>query len=407
MKFKQKTLDNGLTIIGEVNASAVSASVGFFTRTGSRDEMPEVSGVSHFLEHMLFKGTDNLAALEVNEAFDKIGAQFNAFTSWENTVYYAAVLPEYLADVTTLWAKLMRPRLGDDDFNMEKNVIKEEIAMYKDTPQFEVLDQCFSLHFGDHPCGNSVLGTNESIDALTSGQMRDYFNRRYSPGNITVALAGNFEFEKICDLLASACGDWKPQQTDRVRDYFAGTRKKECVVKENLVREHICLISPSVSYQDERVFAASLFGMIVGDDTGSRMFWELVDTAIAETASLQCEAMDGVGVFYSYIRTSPGAADKVMGIVEKIFTDVIKNGVSEDELQKAKNKMLSNITIKNEVPMGRLIELGFNWVYMDKYVAVAEEVKKIKAVTTADVAEIAREFSLMGYSRYSIGPKSR
>lgn len=406
MKFKEKTLDNGLTIIGEVNDSAASAAVGFFVKTGSRDERAEVSGVSHFLEHMLFKGTDTLSALEVNEAFDKIGAQFNAFTSWENTVYYAAVLPEYLADVTGLWARLMRPRLGDDDFNIEKNVIKEEIAMYKDTPQFEVIDECFRLHFGHHPCGNSVLGTNESIDAMSSSQMREYFNRRYSPGNISVAVAGNFNFEQVCDILSDACGCWERVETQRDTSYFAGTGERQRRQKDNLVREHICLLSPSVAYQDRRAYAASLLGMIIGDDTGSRMFWELVDTAIAETASMQCEAMDGVGLFHSYIRTSPESAKRVFEIVEKIFADITENGVSEEELQTAKNKMLSNITIKNEVPMGRLTELGFNWVYMNRCRAISQEIEEIRGVTPGEIAELAAEFPFSGYSSYCLGPKS-
>ena len=160
MEFKKETLSNGLEIIGEINKSAVSAAVGFFVRTGSRDEIPQINGVSHFLEHMLFKGTDKLTALQVNESFDRTGAQFNAGTSEENTIYYAAVLPEYLVEVTQLWAHLMRPALRDEDFNIEKNVIKEEIAMYKDTPSFDVIDRCRSLHFEQHPCGNSVLGVS-------------------------------------------------------------------------------------------------------------------------------------------------------------------------------------------------------------------------------------------------------
>ena len=151
MEFKNKQLPNGLNIIGEVNKNAKSAAVGFFVKTGSRDETMDINGVSHFLEHMLFKGTDKLSAFEVNEAFDKTGAQFNAFTSEELTVFYAAVLPEYLAEVTDLWSQLMRPILRDDDFNMEKNVIKEEIAMYQDMPNFEVMDRCRSLHFEGHP----------------------------------------------------------------------------------------------------------------------------------------------------------------------------------------------------------------------------------------------------------------
>ena len=161
MEFKKKILANELAVIGEVNKSAKSTAVGFFVRTGSRDETEQINGVSHFLEHMLFKGTEKLSTFEVNQAFDRTGAMFNAFTSEENTVFYAAVLPEYLVEVTKLWIELMRPALRNQDFDIEKNVIKEEIAMYKDMPNFDVLDRCRHLHFGGHPCGNSVLGSED------------------------------------------------------------------------------------------------------------------------------------------------------------------------------------------------------------------------------------------------------
>ena len=140
MEFKQKILSNGLTIIGELNSSAKSAAAGFFVKTGSRDETPDINGVSHFLEHMIFKGTEKLSAFEVNNAFDRTGAQFNAFTSEEMTAFYAAVLPEYLGEIMSLWIELMRPALRDEDFNIEKNVITEEIAMYQDLPDFLVTE---------------------------------------------------------------------------------------------------------------------------------------------------------------------------------------------------------------------------------------------------------------------------
>ncbi|UCF42486.1 MAG: insulinase family protein, partial [Planctomycetota bacterium] len=191
MEFKEKKLANGLDLVGEVNKSAKSVAVGFFVKTGSRDEPKQINGVSHFLEHMLFKGTERLSAIEVSEAFDRTGAQFNAFTSEENTVFYAAVLPEYLAEVTKLWIELMRPSLRDEDFGIEKDVIKEEIAMYKDLPSHDVIDRCRALHFDVHPCGNSILGTNESISNLTAEEMRGYFINRYAPNNMVLACAGN------------------------------------------------------------------------------------------------------------------------------------------------------------------------------------------------------------------------
>ena len=404
MEFKSEKLENGLVIIGEINKSAKSAAVGFFVKTGSRDETEQINGVSHFLEHMLFKGTEKLSALEVNEAFDGTGAQFNAFTSEENTVYYAAVLPEYLVEVTELWTQLMRPALRDEDFNLEKNVIKEEIAMYKDLPSFDVMDRCRTLHFGEHPCGNSVLGSEESIDNLAAEQMRDYFTRRYAPNNIVLACAGNFDWDQICTIATNSCSGWQKQTIGRELQHSDGSKKKERLEKANLAREHICLMSAGVSAQDPKRYAAALLGMIVGDDVGSRFFWELVDKALAEAASMQFGAMDGTGAFCSYIRCSSENVTTVLDTVRSIFDGLAKDGITEDELRKAKNKILSALVIKNELPMGRLVDLGFNWTYLQQYRTIEEEVSAIKAVTVDDVNSLIEQFKPGDFTELSLGP---
>ena len=404
MEFKHTTLSNGLTIIGEVNTAAQSAAVGFFIRTGSRDETAGVNGVSHFLEHMMFKGTEKLSALEVNEAFDKLGAKFNAFTSEENTVYYAAVLPEYLMEVTGLWAQLMRPSLRDDDFNIEKNVIKEEIAMYKDLPQFDVMDRARALHFDNHPCGQSVLGTEQSVTDLTAEQMRGYFNNRYAPNNIVLACCGNFDFDARCSLAQDKCSAWQQSEVHRELTFHNGSKQNQQKEKANLVRRHICLISPIVSFQDDRRFAASLLAMILGDSTGSRYFWALVDAAIAEIAAMQCESMDGVGALYSYIRCSPENADRVTEIINDIFTGLAADGVTENELRAAKNKILSAITIKSELPMGRFVNLGFNWVYLHQYRSVTDDVRAIKNISVNDINELVVEFRPGNFTCFALGP---
>ncbi len=404
MEFKQKRLTNGLDVIGEINKSAKSAAVGFFVRTGSRDEAQQINGVSHFLEHMLFKGTEKLNAFEVNKAFDRTGAQFNAGTSEENTVFYAAVLPEYLIEVTRLWAHLMRPALRNEDFNIEKNVIKEEIAMYKDTPSFDVLDRCRRLHFDEHACGNSVLGAEESIDSLTVEQMRDYFARRYVPDNMMLACAGNFDWSRICLTLEEACLSWQGHAAARKLEHFGGSKKKERIEKTNLVCEHICLISPCVSAQDPRRFAASLFAVIVGDSVGSRFFWDLVDKALAEVATMQFSPMDGTGALVSLLRCSSKNVPKVRDIIGDIFHDLSKDGITEDELRKAKNKVLSALVIKNELPMGRLLDLGFNWIYLKQYYTIADDVKAVKAVTVDDVNSLIEQFKPGDFTQFSIGP---
>ncbi|MHC4618140.1 MAG: M16 family metallopeptidase [Planctomycetota bacterium] len=404
MEFKKKTLSNGLAVIGEINKSAKSGAVGFFVKTGSRDESEQINGVSHFLEHMLFKGTDRLSALEVNEAFDRTGAQFNAFTSEENTVYYAAVLPEYLVEVTRLWIELMRPALRDEDFRLEKNVIKEEIAMYEDLPSFDVMDKCRKLHFRGHPCGNSVLGTKASIDKLTAEQMRGYFGRRYAPNNMVAACAGDVDWEQICSVIETSCAKWEQGDAGRQLGHHEGSKKKERIEKANLVCEHVCLMSPGVAAQDSRRFAASLLAVIVGDDVGSRFFWELVDKALAEAATMQFGAMDGTGAFYSYVRCSTDNVCRVLDIIKGIFEDLAERGASDDELRKAKNKILSALVIKNELPMGRLIDLGFNWTYLKEYRTVADDIKAIKGVTVEEVNSLIKQLKPGDVTQLSIGP---
>ena len=404
MQFKQKTLANGLVLIGEINPPSKSAAVGYFVRTGARDETPQINGVSHFLEHMLFKGTERLNVFEVNEAFDRRGAQFNAFTSEEQTVFYAAILPEHLIEVTRLWAELMRPALRDDDFAVEKNVIKEEIAMYEDTPMFDVMDRCRSLHFGAHPCGVSVLGTVASIDAMTAGQMREYFCRRYVPNNMIVACTGNLDWDRFCETVEAVSGCWRTEPVERPLTDFRGTKAKTRAEKANLKREHICLMHTGVSSQDPRRFAASLLSMIVGDDYGSRFYWELVDKALAEEASMHFSPMDGTGAFCSYLRCGTPNVGKVLGIVEGVFHDLAANGIREEELVKAQNKVLSALVLKNEIPMGRLVDLGFNWMYCGEYRSIEQDVEAVKGVCVEEVNQVIRDIDLGSYTQCSLGP---
>src|SRR5262245_33365739 len=218
MIFHSHRLPNGLQIIGETSPSARSVAIGFFVRTGSRDETAQESGLSHFLEHMMFKGTPRRTAEQVNLDFDRIGSGPNAGTSEEDTVYYAAVLPEYLPQVVDILADILRPSLRDDDFNVEKKVILEEIKMYEDQPGAVMGEHARKLYYQTHPLGNSVLGTHESVSALTRDQMHAYFTRRYAANNVVVSIAGNFDWNQAVQLITEKCSGWN---TDRVgRDHL-------------------------------------------------------------------------------------------------------------------------------------------------------------------------------------------
>src|SRR3954462_9619048 len=195
MQFHHTVLDNGLHVIAELNDQARSVASGFFVKAGSRDETAEIAGLSHFLEHMVFKGTPRRDALAVNRDFDRVGAKHNAQTSEEDTVYHFTSLPEYHPAAFDVLADILRPSLREDDFETEKKVIIEEIRMYQDNPMMVAYEAAKEAHFAPHPLGHSVLGTVESITALTADQMRAYFARRYSPANIVLVVAGNAQWE--------------------------------------------------------------------------------------------------------------------------------------------------------------------------------------------------------------------
>src|SRR3954454_14062968 len=182
--FQQHQLSNGLDIVAELNPDAHSFAAGLFVKTGSRDEEIAINGVSHFLEHMMFKGSSTYTWEDVNRIFDEMGARYNAFTSQEMTAYYANVLPEFTEKTIEHLAHLLRPAIRNSDFTTEKNVILEEIAMYLDDPGHRLYEKLMESHFGNHPLSMSVLGSMDSIRALQRDQMANYFKNRYGPGNM-------------------------------------------------------------------------------------------------------------------------------------------------------------------------------------------------------------------------------
>lgn len=399
-------LDNGLTLIAETMESACSTALGFFVRTGSRDETEEVSGVSHFLEHMMFKGTKKRSALDVNLEFDRMGAQYNAFTSEENTVYYAAVLPEFQSRVLSLWSDLMRPGLRQKDFDTEKGVICEEIAMYKDLPHFEVVDRCRKLHFNAHGCGNSVLGTVESIEALQQQQMADYFNSRYSPDNMVLACAGKIDWDALVSQTENLCGGWESARATRDLKEFGGTGDQVGSQIEQVVRQHLCLMIAAPPAQSELRYAASVLASVIGDDTGSRFYWDLVDTALADSADLDYDPMDGIGVYYSYVSCDPKDNDIIIDIVRNSLNAIRKNGVTDQELSAAKNKITSSVTLQGELPIGRLVPLGFGWTYRNEYRPLAEEIQTIQKLTHDDIRKVLDAYPLDKITVQGLGPRN-
>ena len=403
MHFHRHTLPNGLEVVAECNPLAHSAAVGFFVRTGARDEDPAVAGVSHFLEHMVFKGTATRSADDVNREFDEMGAHYNAYTSEENTVYYAAVLPEQLERAIGLWSDLLRPSLREADFETEKKVILEEIRMHEDQPPFGADEKCREFHFGDHPLGRSVLGTDASITGLTAARMRDYFRRRYSPGNIVLAAAGRLDFGALVAAAERCCGAWEPAEA--ARDLAPAARREGFHVlhKPAAVQQYVLQIAAAPSATDPDRHAAKLLSVILGDDLGSRLYWELVDPGLAEHAGLGHGEFEGAGIWMSSMCCEPAAAVDNMECMAAIFEEA-ETDVTEAELQTAKSKVRSRIVLHSERPRGRMFAVGSDWVYRREYRSIEQDLDDVDSVSLDDVAAVLAKYPLTRATTVAVGP---
>ncbi len=404
MKFETAKLDNGLEIVAECNDEAYSTALGFFVNTGARDETDEESGVSHFLEHMVFKGTPSRSAEDVNREFDEMGAHYNAFTNEENTVYYAAVLPEYQQRAVQLLADIMRPSLRDDDFHTEKKVILEEIKMYDDQPPFGMDDKCRAAFFGQHPLSHSVLGTASSVGGLNVDQMRQYFERRYSPANIALVGSGKIDFAELCRTAESICGRWQPVEAPRPTPAAKTNSGFHVVRKETATQEYAILMSPGPAAADDDRYAAKLLATILGDDSGSRLYWELIDPGYADHCSLHHHEYLGAGMFLTYMSCDPEFAAENLDRIFEVFRQASAAGITQAELDQAKSKINSRVVLSSERPRGRLFTVGMNWAQRREYRSVRKDLDTIEALTLSDVKAVLGSHPLTRTTTFVVGP---
>ena len=321
MKFHQTTLDNGLQVIAELNDRAYSIAAGFFVKAGSRDESGELAGVSHFLEHMTFKGTPRRDALAVNRDFDRVGAKHNAQTSEEDTFYHVTCLPEYLPSAFDVLSDILRPTLRTEDFETEKKVIIEEIRMYMDNPMSVAYEAAKATHFGGHPLGNSILGTVDSITALTADQMRKYFERRYSPANMVLAFAGKAEWEPLVEMAQAHCETWGGGQASRKAIPAQGTRAFQTILRADDQQQTVVGVGDGPPLESPDRFAAHLLATILGDHTGSRLYWTLIDPGHADGAEISYQDYNQSGAFFSFLSCEPDSTQANLARIAEVYTD--------------------------------------------------------------------------------------
>ncbi|MAE67648.1 MAG: peptidase M16 [Phycisphaeraceae bacterium] len=403
LRFHKETLPNGLTVVAEENTGAHTAAVGFFVRTGARDEERPVMGVSHFLEHMMFKGTAQRTADEVNREFDAMGASNNAYTSEENTVYWARVLPEKLPLAVDLIGDMLRPALRDEDFDIEKNVILEEIGMYEDRPQWRLHDSLCEVHFGDHPMSYRILGTTDSIKALCVDQMRDYFSERYSPDNVTVAAAGKLDFGRLVEDVKQRCAAWAPTGTERRYDPPSLESRDHALQDPKLSRHYVAMICPGPTAQDPRRYAAAVLTDVLGAADGSRLYWALIDPGLADEADISINTQDRTGCYLAYASCDPGRAQQVEQILLETL-DGYAQRIDAGEIERAKNKIATDDTLAGESPGGRMRAIGLQWTYLGRYVSLAEEIEQLMAVTVDDVRDLMTAYPFQPRTVARLGP---
>jgi predicted Zn-dependent peptidase len=407
MQFHQTVLDNGLQVIAELSDQARSVASGFFVKTGSRDESTDMAGVSHFLEHMVFKGTPRRDTLAVNRDFDRVGAKHNAQTSEEDTFYHVTCLPEYLPQAFDVLADILRPTLREEDFETEKKVIIEEIRMYLDNPMSVAYEAAKAAHFGTHPLGQSILGTVESITDLKVAQMRDYFARRYSPANIVLAFAGKSDWGQIVDLARQHCGAWHGGAAARQAEPAHGSAAFQTLLRAEDQQQTVIGVCDGPPLESDDRYAAQLLATVLGDHTGSRLYWALIDPGYADGVEVSYQDYNQAGTFYTFLSCEPGETQANLARISDVYRGAMAEGVAEEELTQAKNKVLARSVLRSERPMGRLASLGFHWTYRHEYVSVADELEAYSRVTLDDLRRVMQDWPLLPMTIVSVGPTTK
>jgi predicted Zn-dependent peptidase len=388
-KYVLSELDAGERLISERVPSVRSVSIGFWIGAGSRDETDAKAGVSHFIEHLLFKGSSRYKAQEIAEIFDTLGGELNASTSREHTVVFARVPDKHLETAIDVMSDMVfAPTF--DDVDSEREVVLEEIAMYEDTPQELVHDLFSEAVFGAHALGRPVIGTAAVIASVNKRTIGSYHRSMYTPGNVVIAAAGNLQHDKVVKLLERA------QRTAR----NGGARVRPPLVKipppgvrfqrKNTEQYHVCVGAPGISRSDRRRFAASLLDSILGGSASSRLFQEIREKrGLAYAVYTFAAQYSDTGLFGVYVGTREENLATCMQIVAEQIADVAAGNLRPNELERAKENLKGRITLSMESTSNRMSRLGKSLITDTELLSFDRIIAEIDAVEPEGVAELA------------------
>jgi len=390
--IKQTVLDNGLTIISERMDHVRSASVGIWVRSGSRHEDAALNGISHFIEHTLFKGTRNRTSREIAVESDAIGGHVDAFTSREVASYYVKVLDEHLSRAFDLLADLVTaPLFADEELDRERNVVTEEIKMVGDTPD-DLVHEVFVANFWpDHPLGRSILGTVNTLATFNHQRVADYFSGVYVPRNLVVAGAGNLEHERFVDMV----GGYLSGLENRPVNLKASTpspAKRRIVLDKDLEQAHLVLgtCCPSMTSADR--YSVHVLNVILGGGMSSRLFQTIREEhGLAYAVYSGVNAYTDAGYLSVYAATSPDQVTDVIKLSIEEFNRFKNEPVTDAELQRAKDQLKVSIMLSLESTSARMSNLARQEIFFGRQFTLDEILERINRVSTSDVQRVAGE----------------
>jgi predicted Zn-dependent peptidase len=385
-------LDSGERVISQRIDHVRSVTVGYWIGAGSRDETEARAGISHFIEHLLFKGTPRYTALEIAEVFDGLGGELNAATSREHTLVYGRVPDNHLATALDVMGEMVFSPLFDE-LETEREVVLEEIAMYEDTPQELVHDLISEAVFGNHPLGRPVIGTADVISTVSRRAIQGYHRSMYVPANIVVAAAGNLEHERLVELVQASV-DRRAELTDakpRARPPLVRTPKPgRRFQRKDTEQYHVCLGAPGVSRSDRRRFAASILDAILGGSASSRLFQEIREKRGMAYAvySFVSEYAD-TGQIGIYVGTREDNLAGALAIAKEQIADIAGGGLRESELERAKENLKGRVLLSMESTSTHMNRLGKALVTDTEILSLERIVAEIEAVEPESVSELA------------------
>ncbi|AZI43136.1 insulinase family protein [Deinococcus psychrotolerans] len=387
LKPTKHVLSSGLTVLLERDPDAQTLAMGYFVGTGARDERPAELGASHFLEHLMFKGSESVSALDLNTRLDALGGQANAFTSEEATVYHAASLPEQAGELLSALSVLLTPALRPEEVSTERGVILEEIEMYADQPDSRLMDILNAEYWGEHPLGHLVLGTAQTVSALTPEVLRRNFAERYAAPNITLAVCGQFDEQAVLDAAEQACAEWPRHSFERQITPHVPQSGLSVTPDPELSRAQVALAAPGLSNADPLREAAHVLTEIIGGENG-RLYWALVDTGLCDSADLSHAEYDGAGMFVGGFSCDPPRTQEVLDAYRAVLGEVQNGGITDLEVRRAARKIAVGALLRSGTPQGRLFSLGMDYLARGELISASESVRRYADVTPEQVRAV-------------------